>query len=81
MAMKHWLLITSAVLVVSCAQAGLAQAAGKLAGQVASAEEGAMDRNECRHGSAPGSEITAGEQPFAHHRPRPAGHVPFEIKH
>jgi hypothetical protein len=43
MAMKHWLLITSAVLAVGCAQTGLAQAAGRLAGQVTSTEEGAME--------------------------------------
>src|SRR5215470_4527703 len=43
LAMKHWLLVTSAVLAMSCAQAGLAQAAGKLAGQVTSAEEGVME--------------------------------------
>jgi streptogramin lyase len=43
MAMKHWLLVTSAALAVGCAQSGLAQAAGKLAGQVTSAEEGAME--------------------------------------
>src|SRR5262245_26363142 len=42
MAMKHWLLVTSAALAMSCAQAAFAQAAGRLAGQVTSAEEGAM---------------------------------------
>src|SRR5262249_20219358 len=43
MAKKHWLLITSAALAMSYAQAGLAQAAGRLAGQVTSTEEGAME--------------------------------------
>src|SRR5262249_21265948 len=37
------LLVTSAALVVVSAQAGFAQAAGRLAGQVTSAEEGAME--------------------------------------
>jgi streptogramin lyase len=43
LAMKHWLLVTSAVLAMGCAQAGLAQAAGKLTGQVTSLQEGAME--------------------------------------
>src|SRR5262249_46304171 len=43
LAMKHWLLVTSAALAVGCAQSGLAQAAGRLAGQVTSAEESAME--------------------------------------
>ncbi len=43
MAIKHWLLITSAVLAMGCAQAGPAQAAGSFAGQVTSTEEGAME--------------------------------------
>src|SRR4029077_15793847 len=43
LAMKHWLLVTSAVLAMGCGQTGLAQAAGKLAGQVTSADEGAME--------------------------------------
>src|SRR5262245_26966393 len=43
MATKHWLLVTSAVLAMSCAQAAVAQAAGRLSGQVTSIEEGGME--------------------------------------
>ena len=45
MAMKRWLLATSAVFAVAVVQAGIdpAQAAGKLVGQVTSADEGAME--------------------------------------
>jgi virginiamycin B lyase len=43
LAMKHWFLVTSAVLAIGCAQAAVAQAAGRLAGQVTSADEGAME--------------------------------------
>src|SRR5262245_14426879 len=42
MAMKHWLLTTSAAFVI-VAVPSFAQAAGKLTGQVTSAEEGAME--------------------------------------
>src|SRR5262245_60341870 len=41
--MKHWLLITSAAFAVAFVPSGFAQAAGKLAGQVTSAEEGGME--------------------------------------
>src|SRR5262245_13820345 len=41
--MKHWLLITSAAFAVAFVPSGFAQAAAKLAGQVTSAEEGAME--------------------------------------
>jgi len=45
MTMKHWLLVTSAAWAVALVQSGCdpAQAAGKLMGQVTSAEEGAME--------------------------------------
>ena len=45
MTIRSWLLVTSAAVAATLIQSGLdpAQAAGKLAGQVASAEEGAME--------------------------------------
>src|SRR4029453_13255720 len=43
MAMKHWLLVTSAAFAVAVVPSGLAQAAGKITGQIISAEEGAME--------------------------------------
>jgi len=45
MTMKHWLLVTSAAWAVALVQSGFdpAQAAGKLMGQVTSAEEGVME--------------------------------------
>src|SRR5437870_1372898 len=43
MTTKHWLLTTSAAFAVALVTSGLAQAAGKLTGQVTSAEEGAME--------------------------------------
>src|SRR5215813_12670696 len=42
MTMKRWLLVTSAAFAVTFAP-GFANAAGKLTGQIASAEEGAME--------------------------------------
>jgi virginiamycin B lyase len=41
--MKHWLLVTSAAFAAAVVPSGFAQAAGKLTGQVTSAEEGAME--------------------------------------